>query len=81
MNKKFKLNYDPPKVNSVSFMVENGMQQSLIIRTEMLLEPFGNNSWDNPSTSASTGHFGDGDWMGSSSFSNNSSFGSGTWDN
>ena len=81
MDKKYKLNYDPPKVTIVVFRVENGMQQSLTIGSEILLSPFGNNSWDTPSSSSSTIHFGDGDWTGGSSFSNNSSFGSGSWDN
>ncbi|MBO7575857.1 MAG: hypothetical protein IJM74_08615 [Bacteroidales bacterium] len=80
MYKKYKLNYDPPKVKSVTFRVENGMQQSFTIRSEMLLEPFGSDSWDNPSSASSTSPFGDGDWTGGSSFSNNS-FGSGSWDN
>ncbi|MBO7576339.1 MAG: hypothetical protein J6T03_02605 [Bacteroidales bacterium] len=81
MDKKYKLNYDPPKVKTVAFKVENGMQISPTIRTEFLLESFGSDSWDNPSSTSSTNLFGDGDWTGGSSFSNNNSFGSGTWDN
>ena len=80
MAKKFKLNYDPPKVKSVTFRVENGMQQSFIIGSEILLDPFESNSWDSPSSSSSTNPFGDGDWTGGSSFTNNS-FSSGSWDN
>ena len=78
MKKKFKLCYDPPKIVSVSFNVENGMQTSL---DTSILSPFGDDSWDSPSTSSATSHFGDGDWNSGSSFSNNNSFGSGTWDN
>ncbi len=72
--------YTPPKVTSVAFRVEEGMQQSLTIRTEMMLDAFGNDTWDDPSRAASSSHFGDASWSGGSSFSSNSSFGSGTWD-
>ena len=81
MDKKFKLNYDPPRVVSIAFKVEDGLQASFEARTGGSLLPFGDASWDNPSTSSSTSLFGNGDWTGGSSFSNNSSFGSGSWDN
>lgn len=81
MDKKNKHNYDPPKVISVVFIVEDGLQASLGIRAGGLLEDFGDSSWDNPSSFTETGLFGDGDWTGGSSFSNNNSFGSDTWNN
>ena len=68
MDKKHKFSYNPPKVTTVTFMVENGMLG-------------GNNSWDGATTSSSTSHFGNGEWTGGSSFSNNSSFGNDTWNN
>jgi hypothetical protein len=82
MDKKHKLSYNPPKVTSVSFMVEMGLYASQRIEADMMLmESFGSASWDEPSSSTATGHFGDGDWTGGSSFSNNNNFGSGSWDN
>ena len=81
MDKKYKLNYDPPKVTIVAFMVENGMQASRMVFLESEFNPFDDASWDETSSSTATGHFSDGNWTGGSSFSNNSSFGSGTWDN
>lgn len=81
MDKKNKHNYDPPKVTSVVFRVEDGLQASLGVRAGGLLEDFRDASWDDPSTSSTTGLFGDGDWTGGSSFSNNNSFGSDTWNN
>jgi len=80
MDKKYKLNYDPPKLIVVAFKVENGLQASLEARTGGLLHLFSDASWDAPSTSSTTGQFGDGDWTGGSSFSNNS-FDSDTWNN
>lgn len=77
MDKKFKLSYDPPKIVSVSFRVENGLQASLTLNP---LTPLGDATWDAPSASSSTSHFGNGDWTGSSSSSSNSTFGSGSWD-
>jgi len=81
MEKKYKLNYDPPKVRAVAFQVENGLQLSRTDIDELSMDVFGDGSWDSPSSSSSTSHFGDGDWTGGSSFSNNSSFGTGSWDN
>lgn len=82
MEKRYKLNYDPPKVCTVAFRVENGLQLSVTDVDELSMDVFGDGSWDSPSSSSSsTSHFGDGDWTGGSSFSNNSSFGTGSWDN
>ncbi len=82
MEKRYKLNYDPPKVRAVAFRVENGLQLSRTDIDELSMDVFGDGSWDSPSSSSSsTSHFGDGDWTGGSSFSNNSSFGTGSWDN
>ena len=82
MDKKHKLSYNPPKVTSVLFKVEYGLQGSHLIEVEMLqMEELGSASWDQPTSSTSTNHFNNGDWTGGSSFSNNNSFGSGTWDN
>ena len=78
MDKKFKLSYDPPKIVTVSFIVESGMRTSL---DASLFTPFVETSWDSPSSSSSTNHFNDGDWSSGSSFSNNNSFGSDSWDN
>ena len=84
MDKKYKLCYDPPKVTMVAFTVEDGLQVSpggASIFLENEFTPFNDASWNEPSSSTSTGLFGDGDWTGGSSFSTNTSFGSGSWDN
>lgn len=82
MDKKHKFSYNPPKVTTVTFMVENGMLRSIIDPPSgALLDAFGNDSWDGATTSSSTSHFGNGEWTGGSSFSNNSSFGNDTWNN
>ena len=82
MDKKFKLSYDPPKVTIVAFKVENGLQSSLIDPPSgVLLDAFGNDTWNGSSTTSSTGHFGNDSWTGGSSFSSNSSFGNDTWNN
>ena len=76
-----KKNYISPNTTIVAFLVENGLQTSLGIRSGGLLEDFRDASWNDPSTSSTTDLFGDGDWTGGSSFSNNNSFGSDTWNN
>ena len=82
MDKKFKLSYEPPKVTAVAFKVENGLQGSLINPpVGVLLDAFGNDTWNSPTASSSTDHFGNDAWSGGSSFSSNSSFGSDTWNN
>lgn len=80
MDKKHKLCYDPPRVAVVAFKVENGLYASFESRTAGTLLPFGDATWDAPSTSSQLSLFGDGDWTGGSSFSNNNSFGSSSWD-
>lgn len=81
MDKKHKISYEPPRIKIVAFKVENGMQSSRIVDIESVFTPFGDASWDEPSSPTATGLFGDGDWTGGTSFSNNNSFGSGSWDN
>ena len=80
MDKKNRLYYKPPKVVAVAFKVEEGLLVSRPVGLESELSPFGDASWDEPSSPSSTSHFGDGDWTGGSSFSTNSDFGSGSWD-
>jgi len=76
MEKKLKLSYDPPKVTSVTFKVENGMTSVLDAHT---LFDFGEATWDPASTTSSTNHFGDAGWSSGSSQGTNN-FGSGSWD-
>lgn len=80
MEKKLKLNHDPPKVTTVSFVVENGMQQSPMIEADLILSSYGSHSWDGPTSSTSTNIYGDYGWDGGSSSSQNSDYGSGSWD-
>ena len=80
MDKKHKSCYDPPRVAVVTFKVEDGLYASFESRTAGTLLPFGDATWDAPSTSSQSSLFGDGDWTGRSSFSNNNRFGSSSWD-
>lgn len=82
MDKKNRLRYEPPKVTAVAFKVEDGLQASPVVPLSgVMLDAFGNDSWNDATTSSSTSHFGNGEWTGGSSFSNNSSFGNDTWNN
>ena len=77
MEKKYKLNYDPPKVTVVSFVVEEGLQMS--VRTTGFEPPlFDNDTWDDPTSNADANHFGDAGWNNGSS-QGTDAFGSGAW--
>lgn len=81
MDKKNRLRYEPPKVTSVAFRVENAMESLTTTTIGMqTLSTFGDGgSWDSPSSPSSTSNFGSGDW-GSGSSSGTTTFGSGSWD-
>ena len=77
MEKKYKLNYDPPRVTMVSFVVEEGLQMS--VRTDGFELPlFDNATWDGPSSNSESNRFGDAGWNSGSS-QGTDAFGSGAW--
>lgn len=77
MQKKLKLNYDPPKVTTVSFVVEDGLQMS--VRTSAFdLQLFEDATWDGPTSDAGSNRFGDAGWSSGSS-QGTDVFGSGSW--
>ena len=77
MEKKYKLNYDPPRVTMVSFVVEEGLQMS--VRTDGFELPlFDNATWDGPSSNSESNRFGDAGWNSGSS-QGTDVFGTGSW--
>ena len=77
MEKKYKLNYDPPKVTMVSFVVEEGLQMS--VRTDGFELPlFDNATWDGPTSNSESNRFGDAGWNNGSSQCTEV-FSSGSW--
>ena len=77
MEKKYKLNYDPPKVTMVSFVVEEGLLMS--VRTDGFELPlFDNATWDGPSSNSESNRFGDAGWNSGSS-QGTDVFGTGSW--
>ena len=77
MKKKYKLNYDPPKVTMVSFVVEEGLQMSART-TGFELPLFDDDTWDGPTSNANANHFGDAGWNNGSS-QGTDVFGTGAW--
>ena len=77
MEKKYKLNYDPPKVTMVSFVVEEGLQMS--VRTSGFELPlFDSDTWDGPTSNTEANRFGDAGWNNGSS-QGTDVFGTGAW--
>lgn len=77
MEKKYKLNYDPPKVTMVSFVVEEGLQMS--VRTSGFELPlFDSDTWDGPTSNTESNRFGDAGWNSGSS-QGTDVFGTGSW--
>ncbi len=77
MEKKYKLNYDPPKVTMVSFVVEEGLQMS--VRTSGFELPLiDSDTWDGPTSSSDANRFGDAGWNNGSS-QGTDVFGTGSW--
>ncbi len=77
MEKKYKLNYDPPKVTMVSFVVEEGLQMS--VRTSGFELPlFDSGTWDGPTSNTESNRFGDARWNSGSS-QGTDVFGTGSW--
>jgi len=77
MEKKLKLNYDPPRVITTSFVVEGGLYMSA--RTTGFDMPlFDDDTWDGPTSDANSNRFGDAGWSSGSS-QGTDEFGSGAW--
>ena len=77
MEKKYKLNYDPPRVTMVSFVVEEGLQMS--VRTSGFELPLlDSDTWDGPTSNANANHFGDAGW-GNGTSQGTDVFGTGSW--
>ena len=77
MEKKYKLNYDPPRVTMVSFVVEEGLQMSA--RTDGFeLSLFDSDTWDGPTSNSESNRFGDAGWNSGSS-QGTDVFGTGSW--
>ena len=75
--KKYKLNYDPPRVTMVSFVVEEGLQMSA--RTDGFeLSLFDSDTWDGPTSNSESNRFGDAEWNSGSS-QGTDVFGTGSW--
>lgn len=77
MEKKYKLNYDPPRVTMVPFVVEEGLQMSA--RTDGFeLSLFDSDTWDGPTSNSESNRFGDAGWNSGSS-QGTDVFGTGSW--
>ena len=77
MEKKYKLNYDPPMVTVVSFVVEEGLQMS--VRTSGFELPlFDSDTWDGSTSNSEANRFGDAGWNSGSS-QGTDVFGTGAW--